>query len=188
VIDWLFADGCQGRGVHPDRIAGGGDSVGSSMTAAICLRRLDRGKRPLAAQVLLYPEAGLPFDTPAAADNSHGYYLQCNGVFGFADRYLPRPNGPSPLDRYVCPGTQGVSQLGGQPPAVVFTGGFDPLRDVGIEYARKLCQAGVPTQWRHYDDLAHGWVQMTAWSQAAREATQEVGAQVRRLLYGEKSS
>lgn len=83
---------------------------------------------------------------------------------------------------------QQVSQLSGQPPAAVFTNGFDPLRDVGIEYAKKLSLAGVPVHWRHYDDLAHGWVQMTAWSQAARAATQEVGAEVRQLLYGGSES
>lgn len=80
---------------------------------------------------------------------------------------------------------QEASELLGQPPAAIFTNGFDPLRDVGIEYANKLGLAGGLVQWRHYDDLAHGWLQMTAWSQAARKATVEVGMEVRRLLYGE---
>jgi len=204
VIDWLYADGCRSRGVHPDRVAGGGDSVGGTMTAAICLRRLDQGKKALAAQLLLYPEPRLPFDTPAAKENNYGYYLQCNGIFGFMDNYLPRPygelwciqvaplrqpltsTGPSPLDRYVSPGMQEAKDLLNQPPAAIFTNGFDPLRDVGIEYARKLGLATVPVQWRHYNDLAHGWLQMTAWSQAARNATAEVGMEVRRLLYGDK--
>ena len=93
VIDWLYSDSCESRGVHPDRVAGGGDSAGGTLTAATCLRRLDQKKKPLAAQVLLYPEARLPFDTLAATENNYGYYLQCNGIFGFADHYLPRPNG-----------------------------------------------------------------------------------------------
>lgn len=93
MIDWLQDEGSQGRGVDPDRVAGGGDSAGGNMTAAICLRRLDQGKKPLAAQVLLYPETRPPFDTPAAKENNSGCYLQCNGIFGFADRYLPRPHG-----------------------------------------------------------------------------------------------
>jgi acetyl esterase/lipase len=80
---------------------------------------------------------------------------------------------------------QQADELLGQPPTSVFTNGYDPLRDVGIEYARKLRLAGVPIHWRHYDDLTHGWLQMTAWSQAARNATREVGAEVRRLLYEE---
>ncbi|KAK4158222.1 hypothetical protein C8A00DRAFT_39417 [Chaetomidium leptoderma] len=183
VIDWLQSDGGRARGVHPDRVAGGGDSAGGNMTSAICLRRFDQGKKPLAGQLLLYPEARVPFDTTAAKENNSGYYLQCNGIFGFADHYLPRPDGPSPLDRYVSPGMQEAEQLVGQPPTSIFTNGFDPLRDVGIEYARKLELAGVPVRWKHYDDLTHGWLQMTAWSQAARNATREVGEEVKRLLY-----
>jgi len=33
--------------------------------------------KPLAAQVLLYPEARLPFDTDAAAEDNSGLYLEC---------------------------------------------------------------------------------------------------------------
>lgn len=93
VIDWLQGNAGQIRGVHPERIAGGGDGAGGNMTAAICLRRLDEGKKPLAGQVLLYPVARLPFNTLAAKENNSGYYLECNGIFGFWDHYLPRPNG-----------------------------------------------------------------------------------------------
>ena len=47
------------------------------MTAAICLRLRDEGKKALKAQLLLYPEARVPFDTPAAAENNSGLYLEC---------------------------------------------------------------------------------------------------------------
>lgn len=87
MLDWLQETGCRSGGVHPDLIAGGGDSARGNLTAAICLRRLDRGEKPLAAQVLLYPEPTMPLDTPAAMENNAGYYLQCNGIFGFADKY-----------------------------------------------------------------------------------------------------
>ncbi|KAL2262405.1 hypothetical protein VTK26DRAFT_1454 [Humicola hyalothermophila] len=135
VIDWLQNEGSEGRGVHPDRIAGGGDAAGGNITAAVCLRRLDEGKKALAAQVLLYPASRLPFDTPAARENNSGCYLECNGIFGFINNYLPRPNGPSVLDRYVSPGMQDARGLLRQPPAAIFTNGYDPVRDVGIEYA-----------------------------------------------------
>jgi acetyl esterase/lipase len=101
---------------------------------------------------------------------------------------MPRINnshaGPSPLDRYVNPGMQSAAELAGLPPAIIVTNGFDPLRDVGIEYAQKLTKAGVRVTWHHHDDLIHGWVQMSAWAQGARDAAREVGEEVRRLLYG----
>ena len=119
------------------------------MTAAITLRRKDNGKKPLEAQILFYPEARIPFDTPAAVENNTGYYLECNGIFSFADHYLPR--GVPPSDRYISPGMQATDKLSGLPPAAVFTSGFDPLRDVGVEYASKLQEAGNKVVWRHYD-------------------------------------
>ena len=93
VIDWVQGEGGRTRGVHPDKVLGGGDSAGGNMTAAICLRRMDEGRKPLAGQVLLYPEARLPFDTPAATENNSSLYLECNGIFSFASNYLPRSEG-----------------------------------------------------------------------------------------------
>ncbi|CCC05159.1 hypothetical protein SMACR_07896 [Sordaria macrospora] len=181
VIDWVQGEGGKTRGVHPDKVLGGGDSAGGNMTAAICLRRMDEGRKPLAGQVLLYPEARLPFDTPAAMENNSSLYLECNGIFSFASNYLPRSEDISPQDRYISPGMQSVEDLRGQPPAAVFTSGYDPLRDVGCEYANKLSKAGVQTRWHHYDNLTHGWLQMTAWSEAAEQAVKDVGQEVKRL-------
>jgi acetyl esterase/lipase len=93
--------------VLAEKICGGGDSAGGKMTAAVALRRKDNGKKPLKAQLLLHPEARLPFDTKAAIDNNSGYYLECkssnnanalkptvrgvgNGTFSFADHYAIR--------------------------------------------------------------------------------------------------
>lgn len=102
VIDWVQGEGGKTRGVHPEKVVGGGDSAGGNMTAAICLRRMDEGRKPLAGQVLLYPEARLPFDTPAATENNSGLYLECNGIFGFASNYLPRSEGKSSISVFFC--------------------------------------------------------------------------------------
>ena len=147
VIDALQDDFGKNRGVST--VLGGGDSAGGNMTAAVTLRRKDKGKKPLDAQILFYPEARIPFDTPAAVENNTGYYLECNGIFSFADHYLPR--GVPPSDRYISPGMQATEKLSGLPPAAVYTSGFDPLRDVGVEYASKLQEAGNKVIWRHYD-------------------------------------
>lgn len=95
VIDWLQGEAGSKRGIRVDRLAGGGDSAGGNLTASICLRRRDQGKKPLSAQILISPEARLPFDTLAAKENNTGYYLQTNGIFAFADNYMPRPTRPN---------------------------------------------------------------------------------------------
>ncbi|KAF2996921.1 hypothetical protein E8E13_006073 [Curvularia kusanoi] len=184
LIDALQSDFGKARGIHPDRVCGGGDSAGGNMTAAICLRRRDEGKKGLAGQFLLYPEARLPFDTPAASENNSGYYLECNGIFSFADHYLPR--GVPPAHPYISPGMQNTDYLSDVPRAAIYTSGFDPLRDVGVEYASKLQEAGNEgLVWRHYDDMTHGWLQMTAWSGEARRAVKDVAGDLSKVCYSE---
>ena len=149
------------------------------------------------AQILFYSEARIPFDTPAAVENNSGYYLECNGIFSFADHYLPR--GVPLSDRYISPGMQATDKLSGVPPAAVHTSGVDPLRDNGVEYASKLQEAGNKVVWRHYDGrrslnrqggmhqatlMTHGWVQMTAWSEGAQSAVKEVAGDIKALAYG----
>ncbi|OSC99103.1 hypothetical protein PYCCODRAFT_1438711 [Trametes coccinea BRFM310] len=182
VVDWVQGPEGQKRGVHPDRVAGGGDSAGGNMTAALALRRRDEGKKNIAAQLLVYPEARLPFDTKACQENNTGFYLEANGIFSFADHYLPR--GVPPATPYVSPGMQDIESLRAVPPALVFTCGFDPLRDVGVEYAHKLQEAGNTVDWTHHPDLTHGFLQFGPWSEDCLNATQQMGGKLGGLLYG----
>ena len=129
--------------------------------------------KPLAAQVLLYPEARPPFDTDAAAENNSGLYLECksssqqpniiltlpgNSIFAFAGYYLPR--GISPSYPYISPRMQPKKYSKYFPRAVVFTCGLDLLRDADVEYGTKLKQAGNQIEWHHFDTLTHGPLQM----------------------------
>jgi acetyl esterase len=49
-------------------------------------------------------------------------------------------------------------------------GGFDPLHDEGLEYARKLKDAGVAVEVADYSDLVHCFIYMQAVLPQAREA------------------
>lgn len=187
VIDY-FQDSAnsKSRGISADLVFGGGDSAGGNMTEAMCLRRRDNGQKPMAGQLLLYPESRLPFNTKAASENNSGYYLECNGIFSFADHYLPRSPEKAypPGHRYVSPGMQPVEDLEDQPPAALFTCGFDPLRDVGVEFGHKSQEAGNAVSWHHYPDLTHGFLQMAPWSEEAMKATMDVAAELKRMAYG----
>ncbi|KAI0808771.1 Alpha/Beta hydrolase protein [Xylaria sp. FL0064] len=193
VLSWAQSDEGGKFGIEQDCVLGGGDSAGGNMTAALSLRISDKHQKgdapavpkPFKAQILLYPEARLPFDTPAATENNSGFFLECNGIFSFADHYLPRSPDTAypPAHRYVSPGMQSVENLKGLPPAAVFTCGFDPLRDVGVEYASKLQKAGNEVVWRHYGNLTHGFLQMAPWSEDAMNATQEVAQVIKKLAF-----
>lgn len=184
VIDWAQGKEGEAAGIDTNLVFGGGDSAGGNMTEAISLRRRDQGKKNIAGQILLYPESRVPFDTPAAVENNSGLYLECNGIFSFAYNYLPKAPGKTfpPSYQYVSPGMQSVEYLKNQPPAALFICGFDPLRDVGVEYGSKLQEAGVQVTWHHYPELTHGFLQFAPWSNEAMKATLDVAKELKKLV------
>ena len=79
---------------------------------------------------------------------------------------------------------QPVENLKGMPPTAVFTCGFDPLRDVGLEFAHKSQKAGNEVSWKHFNNLTHGFLQMCPWSEAVLAATKASAQELKRLAYG----
>ena len=62
----------------------------------------------------------------------------------------------------------------GLPPAIVVTAGFDPLKDEGLAYASKLRDAGVEVEYRCFDSLIHGFINLTGAVDAAAMALDEI--------------
>jgi acetyl esterase/lipase len=153
------------------RVMEHGDSAGDNMTAAMNMR-LREMRKPLAAQLLLYSEARLPFGTLAAARKIIGHYLDWK-VASLCKRCAANrctSNGishsqiigfPAPTRKYISRGILYLSDLGSVPPATTFRCGFDPSRDVSVRYDAKLKQAAIEAAWRHFETLAHGFLQMS---------------------------
>jgi acetyl esterase len=72
-----------------------------------------------------------------------------------------------------------AEDLSGLPPAYIATAGFDPLRDEGEAYAKRLQEAGVPTALSRQPDLMHGYVSFLGVGRRFREATMEAAGALR---------
>jgi acetyl esterase len=166
-------------GADPSRIAVGGDSAGGNLSAVVCqLARTDGIDLP-ALQLLLYPATNFAADTRSKTLFADGYFLTKKDMDWFRDNYL----GGSSLDTAdprISPLL--ADDLAGLPPAMVLTGGFDPLRDEGNQYADALSAAGVPVDHRQFGPLVHGFANFFPLGGASATAVAEVVSALRAHL------
>jgi acetyl esterase len=142
-------------GADPARVAVGGDSAGGNLAALVSQRaRTDRLTLP-ALQVLIYPATDLCGDTRSKTLFADGYFLTARNIDWFMEHYLGGAE-VSADDPTVSPLL--ADDLSGLPPALVLTGGFDPLRDEGNAYAEAMRAAGAPVDLREERSLVHAFV------------------------------
>ena len=159
----------------PSRLAVGGDSAGGNLAAAMCLMAADRGGPEIALQVLIYPVTDAKLDTISYADNSEGYSLTKTTMEWYWEQYLGSPDDAT--NPYAAP--LQAKSLAGQPRALVITAEFDPLRDEGEAYAKRLAEAGVETTATRYDGVIHGFFGMGAVVDKGQQAVDEASAVLR---------
>lgn len=165
---WL-ADNAAALGADPARVAVAGDSAGGNLAAAVTL--LARAGGPaLTCQVLVYPNTDYRADTASMRENTDPSFFNSRSVAWYWGHYLADPaDGANPLAAPLR-----ADDLSGLPPALVLSAEYDPLRDEGEAYARRLREAGVPVELIRYDGMAHGFFTMTGMLPASRMATARV--------------
>jgi acetyl esterase len=176
---WLAAHAAE-LGADPARVAVSGDSAGGNLSAAVALMARDRNGPKLAFQLLIYPVTAPAKGTTFASytENAENYLLTRAAMEWFWDHYLDaEAEGRNP---YASP--LFAADHGRLPPAMVITAEFDPLRDEGMAYARKLREAGVDVKTSHYEGLIHGFFWMAGVIDRGRELIAEMGDELRRRL------
>jgi acetyl esterase len=113
------------------------------------------------------------------AENAEGYFLTRDTMVWFWGHYVGDGDRTDPR---VSPVHAPAEALAGLPPALVVTAEFDPLRDEGEAYARRLADAGVAVTTSRYDGVIHGFVSMADMIPEGRAAVAEVGEALRRAL------
>ncbi|RSM70514.1 alpha/beta hydrolase [Kibdelosporangium aridum] len=167
-------------GIDPARIGVAGESAGGGLAAGTVLLARDRGGPAIVFQYLGVPEIDDRLETEsmrAYVDTPLWNYP--NAVFSW-DSYLGEgKRGTADVSPYAAPAR--ATDLSGLPPTVVTVCQFDPLRDEGLEYARRLSQANVPTEVRGYAGTFHGSQMVTEAAVTKRMADDQV-ADLRRGL------
>lgn len=147
----------QHLGIDPKKITLIGDSAGGNLAAAVSLMARDRGGMMPRRQILLYPATyndhtdASPF--PSIRENGTGYLLTSKRVCDYMELYKARPS--DRYNPYFAPLL--AKSFANQPDTLVITAEFDPLRDEGEAYARRLQQAGNRVTGVRIRDALHGF-------------------------------
>ncbi len=151
-LQWVDANRAELGGSGDAGIVVGGDSAGGNFSAVMAIMARDAGLE-LAAQLLVYPGVAMVDDHPSMTENAEGYVLTVETIDWFVQCYAPDVD-----DWRAAPIV--ADDLRGVAPALVITAEFDPLRDQGAAYAKRLIDAGVATDYRLFEGMVHIFFQL----------------------------
>lgn len=165
-------------GTSAETIAVGGDSAGGNLAAAVAQHASRSGTKAPVLQALLYPAADASTRRRSRELFGNGFLLTDEDMDWFMDLYQPDKSlrGDPRLSVLL------TDDLSGQPPTYLVTAGFDPLRDEGEEYGRRLREAGVPVVERRFPDLMHGFLNLHGAGGRFHEALVEIVGSLRASL------
>jgi acetyl esterase len=165
------------------RIAVAGDSAGGNLAAVVAQGA--RGQGGPCLQLLVYPAVDRATSYRSMELFAEGFMLSRADVDWFDARYTddhPELHDDLRISPGLAPDLHDVA------PALVYTAGFDPLRDEGERYAERLAHAGRLVEQRRFPDLVHGFVQMGAVSRSCDAALATITrALARALRTGDRS-
>ena len=165
-------------GADAGRVAIGGDSAGGNLAAVVTLDARERGLPQPKLQLLVYPVTDYEFESASMIDNAKGYFLEAESMQWFYDHYARTPSDFA--DPRFSP--LRASDVSGLADAVVVTAEFDPLRDQGEAYGKRLQQANVSTEVVRADGLIHGFFGLHEFMPPGRDAWDASVAALRRAL------
>ena len=177
--DWIRRNAAALK-VDPNRLAVGGDSAGGNLAAVVAIDARDRADAPIRLQLLIYPATDMRRITPSYTTNGQGYLLTSDTMAYFHDHYITDP--AHDLDWRASPLL--AESLGGLPPALVITAGYDPLRDEGLQYAQRMTEHGSRATHISFERQIHGFITMGRVIDEANTAVALCAAEVRRALHG----
>lgn len=141
----------------PDQITIIGDSAGGNLAAAVCLKARDTGDFAPKKQILIYPAVSNCYTKKSpyksVQENGQDYLLTAVKMEDYLKLYES-----STEDRqnpYFAPIL--AKDLSHMPETLILTAEFDPLRDEGEEYGKRLKKANNYVEIHRIPDALHGY-------------------------------
>lgn len=141
----------------PEKITVMGDSAGGNLAAAVALKARNTKDFRIERQILIYPALYNCYteESPFASvrENGEGYLLTAVKMQDYIELY--KSGDGDLLNPLFAPLME--KKLGGMPRTLILTAEFDPLRDEGEEYGRRLKEAGNQVEIHRIPDALHGY-------------------------------
>jgi acetyl esterase/lipase len=164
-------------GIDAEKLVIGGDSAGATLAAVVCQHALRHGPT-IVAQCLICPVLDFEETSPSREAFAESHLIDRATLEADLADYLPE--GTDPADIRISP--LRALHVAGLPTAIIHTAEFDPMRDEGNAYARKLLAAGVTVEHVCHDGMIHNFHAMSAVLPQARLILSQIGEQVRRAV------
>jgi acetyl esterase/lipase len=173
-LRWLV-DNAATLGVDPARIAVMGDSAGGGLAAGVSLLARDRGGPAIAQQLLIYPMLDDRAQTPDPQLLPFLTWTYDDNVTGWG-ALLGESVGTDTVSPYAAPAR--ATDLTGLPDTYIDTGDLDIFRDEDVAYARRLSDAGVPTELHLHPGCPHAFEALAHRADVSQRA---IADRIRRL-------
>jgi acetyl esterase/lipase len=154
-LRWLYTNP-DVLGVDRKRIAIGGESGGGGHAAQLAIAARDRREVPIILQLLIYPMLDDRTGSTRMVPPFIGQFnwTDKSNVFGWTS-LLGVPAGSARVPAGAVPAR--TVNLAGLPPTFIVVGSIDLFVDEDIAYARRLIDAGVPTELHVIPGAYHGF-------------------------------
>ncbi|RTM08313.1 MAG: alpha/beta hydrolase [Bradyrhizobiaceae bacterium] len=175
--EWVAREAAS-LGIDAGRLVVGGDSAGATLAAIVCQEASQTAGLAIAAQCLICPVLDFEETSPSREAFAEGHLIDRVTIEADLSDYLP--DDIDPADPRVSP--LRATRLAGLPTAIIHTAEYDPMRDEGNAYARKLLAAGVAVEHVCHDGMVHNFHAMGAILPQAQLVLSQIGEQVRRAV------
>lgn len=150
------AEQASALGANPQQLVVMGDSAGGNLATGVAILARNLKGPKILAQVLIYPTTDARMNHPSIEKYSKGYFLTKEVMSWFLDHY--KRTEADVLNPQMSPLLE--KDLSDLPPAFVTTAAFDPLKDEGEAYAKRLKEAGNEVEFKEYKGMVHGFLNM----------------------------